>query len=148
MKVLWGRERVAAHKRRTCSGATADEKRFFAIRKSPDEPLQNIAKIEDFNDSSSNESMEIEATKDEIDAAVAKLFFKFEIDFNVADSAAWKNLISRLNPNYAEVMPSSKTLSGQLLDQQFEETSIKMKEILSEMEGLRKLRDRREQGLN
>lgn len=91
---------------------------------------------EDPAELSLNESITQETSKEEIDAALANFFFRSGIAFRIADSPAWKSLINLLNPNYAQVMPSSKILSRRLLDKQYEESSRKVTEILEGTEGL------------
>jgi Protein of unknown function (DUF 659) len=119
--VSWGRERVAAHKRTNCSETNDETKRSFqGTSDSPTSSTQNT-------DNQSELSKEILG---EIDSKLAKLFLRTGIAFRVVDSYVFKEFVEVLNPEYAKHLPSSKTLSGKLLDQQYENYSGVMKEML------------------
>lgn len=115
------REEVAAHIRTSCPDAPAEIKKFFAITKHP-----KCHTVDAFLD----EPMEDNASKDQIDAAVARFYLRTGITSRIADSQAWKTLITLLNPAYARQMPSSETLSGTLLDQQFNKTTKQIDDAL------------------
>lgn len=129
--VTWNRDRVASHKRTNCPSASAEDRKFFAKRK-----LQDVSFEDDSNDSFSTQQIPYQISKEDIDQAVGNFFYRTGISFRIADSPAWKHLISLLNANYAADMPSSKTLSGRLLDKQYDETRAKIGDILKDSEGL------------
>jgi hypothetical protein len=131
--VTWNRERVASHKRANCSTLTAEERILFAKRRIP----FDLNASNDSNSCDSSLSQETTATtKEEIDASIANFFIRCGLAFSIADSPAFKNMISVLNPNFAADSPSSKTLSGRLLREQYNETMKKVQEILTEARGL------------
>lgn len=131
LSVQWARERVAQHKRGKCSNISADERAFFAKRK-----FNEVSQSQSDLNTSNEESTRRSATQEEVNSAVANLFLRTGMAFRIADSPAWKNLIALLNPDYAQHMPSSRTLSGKLLDNQYEEASKKIGEILEGTENL------------
>lgn len=135
IQVRWIRERLAMHKRKSCSSVSAEEKVLFAKRKCVEPPV-GFNTSSNSNDSFLNTSTKSEASQEEINSAVANLFLRTGIAFRIADSPAWKNLIALLNPDYAKHMPTSRTLSGKLLDKQYEEMKQKIAVILEESEGL------------
>lgn len=137
MMVAWARPRVAAHKRSTCPAASDEEKRKFSKRQA--------SSLSDFDSNSSfgSDAPEEEAcsccqlTQDktsEINLKLANFFFRTGISFRLVESDAFKNFINSLNPAYAALMPCAKTLSGSLLDQQYEKCSLHLEEILSTSE--------------
>lgn len=123
--VDWSRARVAGHIRGNCKNATQAQKKFFAKRKHNGDPAA---------DASLNDNNEI--PRKDIDDALGNFFFRTGIAFRVADSPAWKHLIHLLNPIYADGMPSAKTLSTRLLDEKYETSSAKVREILENAENL------------
>jgi Protein of unknown function (DUF 659) len=125
--VSWNRDRVASHKRINCTNVSQEERIFFAKKRRIDDSFS-----ENSNDSTSSQ----QSSFGDIDAAVANLFYRSGISFRIADSPAWKQLISLLNANYALVMPSSKVLSSRLLDKQCNKTRAKIGKILCETESL------------
>ena len=139
MMVIWARSRVAAHKRSTCPAASDEEKRKFSKR-----PASSLS------DSNNNSSFEADTSaveacsccrltqerKSEIDSKLANFFFRTGISLRLVESHAFKDLVNSLNPAYAASMPCAKTLSGSLLDQQFEKCSSRLEEIMSTSENL------------
>jgi hypothetical protein len=92
--VSWIRERVASHKRSNCSNVSAE-------------------------DLASTQQVIVESSKETIDAAIGNLFYRSGISSRIVDSPAWNQMMTLFNPTYASNMPSSKALSGRLLDQQY-----------------------------
>lgn len=131
-KVQWVRERVASHKRGSCPNISSEEKKKFAKRKYADSFSNERSVDEQSNSSFTGQT----STKEELDEITANFFFRTGIAFRIADSKAWKILIGALNPAYAADMASAKMLSGRLLEQQYVETSKKLKTVLNETEGL------------
>lgn len=58
------------------------------------------------------------------------------IAFKVADSAAFKNMLHLLNPEYAKNAPSARVLGGRLLDKQHNDSKVKLQTELKEAENL------------
>lgn len=137
--VGWSRSHLAAHKRATCASATPDEKRRFAKR-----PSNNF---DASNDSSSDNSFEVpsghlsvEQIKN-INSKLAQFFFRTGISIRLADSEAFKDLVTALNPTYAQSMPTARSLSGSLLDDQYSKCVGAVQEILEESHNLTLISD-------
>lgn len=62
---------------------------------------------------------------------IADFFYRTGVSFRIIDTAVFKNLVSALNPLYAQIMPGSKVLSGSLLDNHYIKCSQKIEGILS-----------------
>lgn len=133
-RVQWSREKVAAHKRASCHPASDEERRKFAKRS-----------FENLNDSSSSASgaNEHKPTKPkrkmtqeqirEFQSNVGSFFFRTGISLRLVESRCFKDMF---DPEIADALPNSKTLSGRLLDQQYENSSKRLNEILEESENL------------
>lgn len=119
--VSWNRERVASHKRSSCTNVSAEERSFFSKRK-----FRDISSDENSLNNSLTQPAIIQASSEEIDAAVGNFFCRSGISFRIADSPAWKHMIQCLNPSYSSKVSSAKALSGRLLDRQYEETRVKI----------------------
>lgn len=130
-QVTWNRKRVASHKRTNCTNVSAEERSFFTKRK-----FHDISSNENSSSDSLTQPATIQASSEEINAAVGNFFYRSGISFRIADSPAWKHMIKSLNPSYSLRVPSAKSLSGTLLDKQYEESRVKIAEILSEAESL------------
>lgn len=113
--VQWCRSRLMMHKRANCTAVTDEEKSFFAKRSRDEET------------SSADNSM-VDVDKEDIDSAVANFFFRTGI--------AFKAMLAALNPEYAKVAPSAKTLGGRLLDKKYNEAEAKLQDSLGEAENL------------
>lgn len=129
--VSWTRERVASHKRSNCTSISAEERSYFAKRR-----LAEVSTNDKSNDSTQPAEKQIQSSKEEIDAAIGNFFYRSGIPFSIADSAAWKSLISCVNPSYAQQVPTAKSLSNQLLDKQYNEARGGIDDILSESKNL------------
>ncbi|KAG5674167.1 hypothetical protein PVAND_004150 [Polypedilum vanderplanki] len=126
--VLWSRERIASHKRKSCPvPLTENEKDLFAIKKirrdeqeltfNSNEPIvQNIQLLD-------------ADKKDKIDKAFSHFFFRTGISFRVADSDAFRKLIKELNPLYHEVLPNSSKLCTQMLQNEHS----KLRDVLDKL---------------
>lgn len=110
--VGWSKLKLASHKRASCPSASAEEKRKFAKR-SHEESVNNS------DDRVDGEQPAQEDSTDDTSTKLANFFFRTGISFRLADSAAFKDLVKSLNPTYASTMPSSRSLAGPLLDQQY-----------------------------
>lgn len=134
--VPWNQKKLGSHKRTNCAGASAEEKELFKITRQPATSLNNsdVWLIEEDSNTSGTSSVLTAAKKSEIDAALGRLFCRTGISFNVADSEAFKDFVRLLNPAYAEVMPKSRTVSGLLLDQEYEKAHLKVTQILEQNE--------------
>lgn len=130
--VAWSRDKLGAHKRVSCAGSTAVDKDLFRIRKHPKSPRTEASSSHSMDtDETKREPYELtEEIKDEIDAALAKLFFRTGIPFKVADSEAFRSFVKLLNPSYAEVMPKSPAVSGKLLDKEYGSSFGKLTTVL------------------
>ena len=51
---------------------------------------------------------------DQLDEQIAKLFFAFNLPFNIADHPVWRETIQMLRPGYTP--PNRKDIGGHLLD--------------------------------
>lgn len=141
--VHWSRERVGAHKRMNCTTASADEKKFFQKRKAS-EMIQSTDVSSD-GDQSLNSSFIAQnfdgAQKQEADRLLAVFFYRTGISFRLADSSSFKAFISIINPSYAESMPSSKMLSGSLLDKSYTNEAAKLHNLLEHSTNLTLISD-------
>lgn len=121
--VKWSRECVASHKRSSCQTASAEEKKKFAKRpressfnassNSLDESNSNISTDGDQSQTSTSYTFTTEQAN-EIDAKLANFFFRTGISFRLADADSFKDLVKALNPAYARIMPSSKSVTAGL----------------------------------
>lgn len=137
--VYWSKHALAAHKRASCEAVSQEEQRRFSKRK------QNPNQSEgDENQSTSTKCSKCELDEDQINDAHSKLadfFFRSGISLRLADSVALKDFVKTVNPTYAEKMPSSRTLSGPLLDQQYTKCSQLLQDILDDSNDLTLISD-------
>ena len=141
-EVAWSRCRVESHKRMNCPAATDEEKRKFSKR--PASALNSSNQSELNSSFVSTQSIEIECSScnlsdgdiKNINVKLANFFYRTGISFRLADSEAFKDFISSLNPSYAASMPSAKMLSGSLLDQQYVKCSNRLEETLAAAQNL------------
>lgn len=137
--VIWGRVKLASHKRAACTTATAAEKEYF--RKAPttsnaaDSSLDtSMTSLDGSGAANTANNAEIpklsDAKKEEIDSALATLCFRTGIPFRVIDSEAFRHFVGLLNPAYAEVMPKPRTVSGVLLEKEYNKSFAKLQHIL------------------
>lgn len=142
-KVGWAKEKVAAHKRSNCPNATADEKKMFQKRRAQE--MLNCSDISfDGEVSTSNVSVTQtmdEEQKQEADRLLALFFYRTGISFRLADSESFKEFVSKINPSYAEAMPSAKMLSGSLLDKSYSSEAEKLSNILESSSNLTLISD-------
>lgn len=82
-----------------------------------------------------------EVTKQEADQRLASFFFRTGISFRLADSESFKAFVAKINPSYAESMPSAKMVSGTLLDQDYEKETNKLNVILESSNNLTLISD-------
>lgn len=134
--VFWSTDRLSSHKRANCEQATEEDKLFFnGILNSKKMRIAG-ASCQQPNTSTdldeTNSSLQLEVSKDMIDEAVANLFLRTGMSFRIADSPAWKHLITLLNPTYAKNMPSARVISGTLLKKTYEKSKSTIKTILDE----------------
>lgn len=135
-KVIWSTERLSSHKRMSCPAIGPEEKRKFAKRTLENIQISNDANPLKVQNISANSGLLSEEQRDDISAKLANFFFRTGISLRLADSAAFKDFVSSLNPVYAEKTPSSKTISGPLLDQQYGKFSKILEEILDTSQNL------------
>ena len=139
LSVPWSMDRVASHKRGTCTAVTAEEKRKFAKRVADNLNTSDANISAELNQSMRKECSNCDLTDEmtkEINSKVADFFFRTGISFRLADSDVFKEMIKSLNPAYAESMPSARTLSGPLLDHQYAKCSVLLEEILEASDNL------------
>jgi hypothetical protein len=130
--VPWSRDKVASHKRSNCVGLSNEERLIF-VKRSHNESQLNSQNGD--GSGGSSQCLETEAmAKLRKDAAVGNFFLRTGISFRVADSQAFKDMVFCLDPSYNP--PSSRTLSGRLLDKQYEEALIKVEEIFNDSQNL------------
>lgn len=140
-EVTWSRERVAAHKRMNCGNATADEKQFFRKRKAGEMYHHNEDSFVD-QSTTSNFATQFDAEqKQQADRLLALFFYRTGISFRLADSESFKAFVKKINPSYAETMPSSKMLSGSLLDQNYSSEAEKLNILLESSTNLTLISD-------
>lgn len=144
--VAWSRDKLAAHKRANCIGIPEAQKEIFRPRKNLPSPTQNLNNSDVSmhsvdNDEPSTSFVLTEEKKSEIDAALAKLFFRTGIPFKVVDSEAFREFVALLNPAYSEVMPKSYTVSGRLLEKEYTSSFNKLTEIVGDSTDLTLITD-------
>lgn len=139
--VQWSTASLSAHKRSSCPTATNEEKRKFAKRKRSN-IFKNSASGEDSDQDLTNPiSIGSDEGTSGTNEKLASFFFRTGISLRVADSFVFKDLVKSLNPVYAESMPTSKKLSGPLLDQQYQKCSQILEEILDQSTNLTLISD-------
>lgn len=135
-EVAWSREKLASQRRANCPNATAEEKERF--RKSA--PRTSIGSNIEGNSSMDTGDVDAAvlttAKKEKIDAALAALRFRTWIPFRVVDSEAFRHFVALLNPTYADTMPKSRTVSGVLLDKEYNKAFEKLQDVLTNANGL------------
>lgn len=141
--VSWNREKLGAHKRANCIGVTEQEKQLFRLHKAPAANLNNsdVSMHSEDDDQANAPYVLTNEKKTEIDAALAKLFFRTGIPFKVADADSFREFVKLLNPAYAEVMPKSQTVSGRLLDKEYTSSFDKLTNILKDCNDLTLISD-------
>lgn len=139
--VRWSKADLSSHKRTSCEAASDEEKRKFAKRKHVDNSI-NIPVDNDLSSGNAGVrgSLSAEEKKD-VSSKFANLFYRTGISFRLADSDAMKDFVKSLNPDYADSIPSSKALSGSLLDQQFAKCSKVLENIMEAKENLSLISD-------
>lgn len=138
--VQWSRMHVAQHKRSNCAAASVEEKLKFAKRKTSFSAHSDSLE----SDKSTADCTNCNLTQEEkssIDGKFADFFFRTGISFRVADSAAFKDLMSSVNPTYATKMPTAKQLKGSLLDKAYAKVSKRIEEILGQSSNLTLISD-------
>jgi hypothetical protein len=131
--VSWERSRVASHKRSHCSALSSHERQQFAKRRHQ----QASGSESNFSEESSfTATQSVRPANQQLDEVIASFFFRTGISFRIADSAAFKKMIEFLNPDYAKCLPSSKVLSGRLLNAEYQKSSSKLQELLNGKSGL------------
>jgi hypothetical protein len=136
--VSWCKERVASHKRSNCERADEATKRKFAKRLS--DGYSNLAGSSNWtgfsNDANAStnsidfENYENDEVKfNEINSNLAEFFLRTGIALRLVESEAFKKFVASLNPAFAKQLPCAKTLSGPMLDQQYD----KYKRVIDEI---------------
>lgn len=127
--VAWSRERVASHKRRSCTKNLSDvEKQIFAIKKPRMSEHQSIVVIDEVIDQYQEKLSDNK--KEKIDVAMSHFFFRTGVPSRIADSDAFKKLIRELNPEYAETMPGPKKICTQFPRQEYTKLHDELDKIL------------------
>ena len=143
-KVNWARDSIGSHKRKNCPDASNEEKNFFKKKKFNATSYQFNPNESSSSMTADDESMDCNITDEkrrEVDSKLANFFYRTGISFRLVDSDAFKDFVKALNPRYAEVIPSAKTLAGRLLDEQFAKSSVHLNETLANSEGLTLITD-------
>lgn len=143
--VLWMKARLASHKRASCPDATAAEKEIFRI----EIPTSSSTGNDTSRDSEGPGEVEtvIEKRdltperKAELDVALGKLFYRTGISFRVADSAVFRDFVALLDPEYSEVMPHARTISGALLNKQYDDSFSMIKDVINNCNDLSLITD-------
>lgn len=121
-KVSWSTRDLSRHKRANCVGLTVQEKLLFAIPIATTSSDLNQSDASMHSQSASENDSTIPGvppSKEEIDEALAKLFFRTGMSFRILDSAPFRDFVELLNPEYAKEMPKSRSLSGVHLELQW-----------------------------
>lgn len=137
--VPWSRVNLSSHKRASCPNASAEEKEIFRIQPqaTSGSPHANISdpQVNPVNvsaDDTTSQPYELtEGKKTEIDTAFGNFCYRTGIPFAVVKSESFRDLVKLLNPAYGEVMPKPRTISGKLLDEQYDRSFGKLKDILN-----------------
>lgn len=126
--VVWGKYKLASHKRARCAGITQEDRDFFRIQTGPGTTPSNNnhTSIPSENNSRPAPYVLTAEKKREIDEAIADFFFRTGVSFSVLDSSKFTKLVQLLNPEYGAVMPKSRTLSGVTLNRAFETAKLKV----------------------
>lgn len=131
--VVWGRLKLASHKRSNCVGASEEEKELFRTTSSATSSNNiSMEEIEIIEETVETTAAASAPTKETIDSALATLFYRTGISFRIAESEAFRNFVTLLNPTYAEVMPKSRTVSGTLLNKEYSNSMAKLQKILGD----------------
>ena len=136
--VKWSRDSVASHKRKNCLDDD-EEARYFAKRNRTQSSLASHTLAIDENlphDKILNEQELTDEKKEEINTKFAKFFFRTGIPLTLADCETFKDFVTALHPAYAESMPNAHTLSGQLLDQEYQQLADRRDKFLHESHDL------------
>jgi hypothetical protein len=142
--VGWAREKVAGHYR-VCPLATSEEKQFFKnykrTKSTKGEKGESSGSGSDMDISQGSINSEVlenlsEERRRDIDEKLAHFFYATGISFRVAESQAFKNLITALNPLYAKEIPSRWVLSNRLLSEEYEKVKTPMNELINSSSNL------------
>lgn len=133
--VAWGKEKLSSHKRANCTGITDAEKEIFC-KQTPRTSSANESgsSLDVSMNSVSGEEAAPELTaakKAQIDSALATLCIRTGIPFRTVKSEAFRSFVHLLNPSYAEVMPTPRTVSGVLLDKEYDKSRAKLQSTLT-----------------
>lgn len=149
--ILWKREKLASHKRVSCLGVTEDEKEIFAkkAKTSANTSSSNQIDASNISDDVIGDGDAVFAVvpvltpelKAEIDDALAMLCFRTGVPFRFLDSAVFRRFVELLNPQYAKEMPKSRTVSGVLLDKQYDKSQAKLHDVLTNSKNLTLISD-------
>lgn len=142
-EVGWAKEKVANHKRLRCTNVSEGEKIFFQKRKAVEVTAFLDNSFDDghiSNDVASAYNSDDEKNE-EADRLLASFFFRTGISFLLADSESFKAFVSKINPSYAKSIPSAKSLSGVLLDQNYTSEVTKLNAILESSKNLTLISD-------
>lgn len=141
--VQWSRAKVSSHKRSNCPVVTAEEKILFRKRPLEDSMENDSNTSINANPYETNDYAASGGTsktknqpithekKAKIDAALGRLFFRTGIPFRILDSEAFRQFVEEINPEYAEVMPKSRTLPGTLLEKEYEPCWLSFRNSIS-----------------
>lgn len=138
--VPWNRVNLASHKRTNCINVSPAEKEIFRleVHSSPGSSQANISDPQEnplnvSGGSTANQPYELTAEKKlEIDTAFGNFCYRTGIPFRVAESDSFRDFVKLLNPSYAENMPKARTISGRLLDEQYDKSFAKLTKILND----------------
>lgn len=134
--VHWSREKVTSHKSaksKNCTGITDEEQNLFRglknikiveVRTIATDPKQGLPSPQSSLQKPESNLLRVDKLtleeKSRCDAAIASFFHKTSIPLQIADSDAFKEMISTLRPAYGKLSPSAKVIGGSMLDKQYE----------------------------
>ena len=150
--VQWSKIKVASHKRSHCSASTQEDKELFTLDFSGLKRFKyNDAHSSLLGESSMTDTQPVACccsncclTADkiqEITSKLGKFFYRTGISFRLVESEAFKEFVKSLSPAYSEQLLCAKTLSGTILERQYEDTSKLLNETLSKSKNLTLLSD-------
>jgi len=143
--VVWSREKVRVHKSK-CKHSTAEERALFtktSSKRSYSEISLSEAGVSQVSHQSSSHAAKrlpspnwvdklLPGARDNITQKVADMFYRTAIPFAIVDSAAFKDMMAAARPAYGPLLPTSRTLSGVLLDKTFKDYEERGESLVSD----------------
>jgi hypothetical protein len=141
-QIQWTRDAVRGHKRKTCVNATQDENDYF--QDLTNRKKSRVSDVYNQGSTSSSEPQKEEMSSEKrrkIDKSVANFFYRTGISFRIAESSAFIDMITELNEVYAKKIPSSRDISGRLLDEAYDTQQSKLLSMIQSRDDLTLISD-------